>query len=138
MLFRSGSSRFRHRFLEPEFYDVASIYGSFRVHESRCLVFRNGKVPERSSLTQYRHWGLPEYIRIRKELREAVTSVSYSVKMLEKSVQAIYGMKNLQELLTTDEGEDVVLRRLRVIDMARNFLNSIAIDSDGETYDLRA
>ena len=50
-----------------------------------------------------------------------MTSVSYSVKMLEKSVQAIYGMKNLQELLTTDEGEDVVLRRLRVIDMARNF-----------------
>lgn len=135
---RTGSSRFRHRFLEPEFYDVASIYGSFRVHESRCLVFRNGKVPERSSLTQYRHWGLPEYIRIRKELREAVTSVSYSVKMLEKSVQAIYGMKNLQELLTTDEGEDVVLRRLRVIDMARNFLNSIAIDSDGETYDFKS
>ncbi len=86
----------------------------------------------------YRHWGLPEYIRIRKELREAVTSVSYSVKMLEKSVQAIYGMKNLQELLTTDEGEDVVLRRLRVIDMARNFLNSIAIDSDGETYDFKS
>lgn len=27
---RTGSSRFRHRFLEPEFYDVASIYGSFR------------------------------------------------------------------------------------------------------------
>ena len=27
-------------------------------------------------------------------------------------------MKNLQELLTTDEGEDIVLRRLRVIDMA--------------------
>ena len=135
---RTGSNRFRHRFLEPEFYDVASIYGSFRVHESRCLVFRNGKVPERSSLTQYRHWGIPEYIRIRKELREAVTSVSYSVKMLEKSVQAIYGMKNLQELLTTDEGEDMVLRRLRVIDMARNFLNSIAIDSDGESYDFKS
>ena len=67
-----------------------------------------------------------------------MTSVSYSVKMLEKSVQAIYGMKNLQELLTTDEGEDVVLRRLRVIDMARNFLNSIAIDSDGETYDFKS
>lgn len=67
-----------------------------------------------------------------------MTSVSYSVKMLEKSVQAIYGMKNLQELLTTDEGEDIVLRRLRVIDMARNFLNSIAIDSDGETYDFKS
>lgn len=133
-----GSSRYRHRFLEPEFYDVSSIYGSFRVHESRCLVFRNGKVPERSTMTQYRHWGIPEYIRIRKELREAVTAPSYSVKMLEKCVQAIYGMKNLAELLATDEGENTVLRRLQVIDMARNFLNSIAIDSEGETYDFKS
>lgn len=133
-----GSSRYRHRFLEPEFYDVSSIYGSFRVHESRCLVFRNGKVPERSTMTQYRHWGIPEYIRIRKELREAVTAPSYSVKMLEKCVQAIYGMKNLAELLATDEGENTVLRRLQVIDMARNFLNSIAIDAEGETYDFKS
>lgn len=133
-----GTNRFRHRFLEPEFYDVSSIYGSFRVHESRCLVFRNGKVPERSTLTQYRHWGIPEYIRMKKELREAVTSVSYSVKMLEKCVQAIYGMKNLAELLATDQGEDEVLKRLQIIDMARNFLNSIAIDADGETYDFKS
>lgn len=133
-----GQNRYRHRFLEPEFYDVSSIYGSFRVHESRCLVFRNGKVPERSTMTQYRHWGIPEYIRIRKELREAITAPSYSVKMLEKCVQAIYGMKNLAELLSTDEGEDIVLKRLQVIDMARNFLNSIAIDSEGETYDFKS
>lgn len=133
-----GPNRYRHRFLEPEFYDVSSIYGSFRVHESRCLVFRNGKVPERSTMTQYRHWGIPEYIRIRKELREAVTAPSYSVKMLEKCVQAIYGMKNLADLLATDEGENTVLKRLQVIDMARNFLNSIAIDADGETYDFKS
>lgn len=133
-----GSNRYRHRFLEPEFYDVSSIYGSFRVHESRCLVFRNGKVPERSTMTQYRGWGIPEYIRIRKELREAITAPSYAVKMLEKCVQAIYGMKNLAELLATDEGEDTVLKRLQVIDMARNFLNSIAIDADGETYDFKS
>lgn len=134
----TGRNRYRHRYMEPEFYDVSSIYGSFRVHESRCMVFRNGKVPERSSMTQYRHWGIPEYIRIRKELREAITAPSYSVKMLEKCVQAIYGMKNLAELLATDEGEDTVLRRLQVIDMARNFLNSIAIDADGETYDFKS
>lgn len=133
-----GRNRYRHRFLQPEFYDVSSIYGSFRVHESRCLVFRNGKVPERSTMTQYRHWGIPEYIRIRKELREAITAPSYAVKMLEKCVQAIYGMKNLADLLSTDEGEDTVLRRLQVIDMARNFLNSIAIDADGETYDFKS
>lgn len=34
------------KFGQPEFYYVSSIYGSFIVHESRCLVFRNGVLPE--------------------------------------------------------------------------------------------
>lgn len=134
----SGDRAPRHRFMQPEFYDVSSIYGSFRVHESRCLVFRNGRIPERYEFTQYRSWGVPEYIRIKKELQEAVTSTSYSVRMLEKCVQAIYKMKNLAEILATDGGDDVAIKRLQVIDMARNIMNSIAIDADGEDYDFKS
>lgn len=134
----TGARPIRHRFMRPEFYDVSSIYGSFRVHESRCLVFRNGRIPERFENTQYRSWGFPEHVRIKKELQEAVTSTSYSVKMLEKCVQAIYSMKNLAELLATDGGDDIVLKRLQIIDMARNVLNSIAIDADGESYDFKS
>ena len=43
-------------------------------------------------------------------------------------------MKNLANMLATDAGEDKVLQRLQVIDMARGILNSIAIDTDGEEY----
>ena len=125
------------RFAMPEFYNVYSMYGSFKVHESRCLIFRNGILPERTTQANYRYWGMPEYVRIRKELREAVTSHSFGVKMLERAVQAIYSMKGLAQLLATDEGEDAVLKRLEVIDMARGILNSIAIDSEGENYDFK-
>ena len=31
---------------QPEYFYVFSSYGSFTVHESRCLVFRNGRLPE--------------------------------------------------------------------------------------------
>lgn len=125
------------KFGQPEFYYVSSVYGSFRVHESRCLVFRNGVLPEQTSNSVYRFWGMPEYVRIRRALRETVTAHTDSVKLLERSVQAIYSMKGLATLLTTDDGENQVLKRLNVIDTARGILNSLVIDADGENYDFK-
>ena len=122
---------------EPEYYQVFSIYGYFVVHKSRCLVFKNGELPEQTTSALYRFWGIPEYIKIRRSLRECITSHEDGVKLLERCVQAIYKMKNLSQLLSTDEGEDKVLQRLQVIDMARGILNSIAIDNDGEDYDYK-
>lgn len=125
------------KFGRPEFYYVSSVYGSFTVHESRCLLFRNGVLPELTTNTTYQLWGMPEYIRIQRALRETLTAHGDSVKLLERSVQAIYSMKNLAQLLATDDGENQVLKRLQVIDMARGLLNSIAIDSEGESYDFK-
>lgn len=125
------------KFGQPEFYYVSSVYGSFRVHESRCLVFRNGVLPEQTSNSIYRFWGMPEYVRIRRALQETVTAHTDSVKLLERSVQAIYSMKGLATLLTTDDGENQVLKRLNVIDTARGILNSLVIDADGENYDFK-
>lgn len=133
-----GAVNNHSKFRQPEFYNVFSVYGSFRVHESRCLVFKNGVMPEKASSMEYRFWGTPEYARIKRELREAITAHGYSIRLLERCVQAVYKMQNLSQLLGTDEGEDQVLRRLQVIDMARSILNSIAIDSTGEDYDFRS
>ena len=121
-------------FGEPEYYHVFSTYGYFTVHRSRCLVFRNGRLPERTSNSIYRYWGIPEYIRMRRELRECITAHGNGGRLLERCVQAIYKMKNLANLLSTEAGENQVLKRLQIIDMARNLLNSIAIDNDGEEY----
>lgn len=125
------------KFGQPEYYYVSSIYGSFKVHESRCLVFRNGVLPEQTSNATYLFWGMPEYVRIRRALRENVTAHTDSVKLLERSVQAIYSMKGLASLLTTDDGENQVLKRLQLVDTSRGLLNSIAIDSEGEQYDFK-
>lgn len=122
---------------QPEYYTVFSLYGYFTVHYTRCLVFRNGRLPEHTSNALYRYWGIPEYVKIKRALRETLTSHSDGVKLLERSVQAIYKMKGLANLLATDEGEDKAIRRMQVIDMARGILNSLAIDSDGEDYDFK-
>ena len=124
-------------FGEPEYYQVFSIYGYFTVHKSRCLVFRNGRLPEQTTNAIYRYWGIPEYVKIKRALRECITSHENGVKLLERSAQAIYKMKNLANMLSTSDGEDKVLKRLQIIDMARSILNSIAIDNDGEDYDFK-
>lgn len=122
---------------QPEFYHINSLYGSFTVHYTRCLIFRNGRLPEQTTNSIYRHWGMPEHVKIKQALRECMTSHSNGTKLLERSVQAIYKMKNLATLLSSDEGEGKVLQRLQVIDMARGILNSMAIDAEGEDYDFK-
>lgn len=124
-------------FGEPEFYYVNSMYGSFIVHESRCLVFRNGVLPEQVSNSTYQMWGMPEYVRIKRALRETVTAHGNATKLLERSVQAVYSMKNLSALLSSEDGEEKMLKRLDAIDMAKGILNTVAIDGDGETYDFK-
>lgn len=124
-------------FGQPEYYHIYSMYGYFTVHYSRCLVFRNGRLPEQTTNSIYRYWGMPEYVKIKRALRECITSHSNGTKLLERSVQAIYKMKNLANLLSTEDGENKVLQRLQVIDMARGILNSMAIDAEGEDYDFK-
>lgn len=132
----SKSSRVQ-RFGEPQYYLVSSTDCYFTVHESRCLIFRNGKLPDQTSDSNYRHWGMPEYVRIKRALRETITAHENSTKFLERSVQPIYSMKNLASILGTDDGEEKIMKRLDIIDMARSVMNSIAIDADGESYDFK-
>ncbi len=44
----------------------------------------------------------------------------------------------LADLMTSEAGEDIVLRRMQLIDKARGILNSMAIDADGESYDFKS
>ena len=126
------------KFQEPEFYWINSQYGRFRVHESRCLIFRNGKLPETGFYSVYQFFGIPEHLRIQHALRETVLSHSFSVRMLERCVQAVHKMKNLSNMLLTPDGEDKVLKRMELIDLARSILSSIVIDSEGEEYDFKS
>lgn len=121
----------------PEYYTVSSLYGTFTVHESRCLDFCNGVLPERSSQSIYQIWGMPEYVRINRAIRDAEVAHGSAVKMLDRSVQPVYKMKDLSMELATDEGENRILKRLQAIDLARGMMNTLVVDNDGEEYDFR-
>lgn len=133
---RDGLHR-RSKFGMPQYYQVSSIYGSFVVHESRCLLFRNGNLPEYTMTPEYRFWGMPEYSRIRRALREVSTSHGHATRLMERMVQAIYKQRDLASTLQREGGDDEVMQRLRLIDRARSFLSTIVIDADGEEYDFK-
>lgn len=122
---------------EPEYFQVNSLDGIFTVHSSRCLVFKNGKLPELAIDSKRRVFGYAEYDRIKSALREACTTHGYAPRMLERSIQSIIKIKDLADLLQGDEGEDIVVKRLQIIDLARSMFNSIAVDAEGEDYDFK-
>ena len=122
----------------PETFMVTSKYGTFTVHESRCLIFQNGKLPERSINSIYQMWGMPEYVRIHRAVKDVEVAHGMAPKMLDRSIQAIYKMQNLALELATEEGEANVLKRLQIIDLARGLLNSIVLDAEGEDYDFKS
>lgn len=126
------------RFGMPEKFMVTSKYGTFNVHESRCLIFQNGVLPERSTNEIYQMWGVPEYVRIHRAIRDVEVAHGMAPKMLDRSIQAIYKMQNLALEMSTEEGESNILRRLQIIDLARGLLNSIVLDADGEDYDFKS
>ena len=121
----------------PEKYYVYSRYGSFTVHESRCLIFKNGPMPEHTTNINYHIWGIPEYTRLQRAVRDSEVAHGSAVKMLDRATQAVYKMKDLSQLLATEDGEDLVMKRLQLIDTARGLLNSIVVDYDGEEYDFK-
>lgn len=121
----------------PEYYLITPLYGGeqIRVHESRLLIFRNGEIPRTSAMsTDYMFFGIPEYNRIKRELRDTVTTHGNGYRLLERCIQAVYKSKNLSSLMATPTGEGMVIQRMQLIDMARSLLNTMVIDADGEDY----
>ena len=132
--FRTRGSRLGY----PERYTISSRGGTFVVHEQRCLIFQNGVLPENTTTAQYQFWGMPEYVRVSKAIRDVEIAHGMAPKMLDRSVQAIYAMKDLSALLSTEQGEDTVLKRLQTIDMAKGLMNTMILDSEGENYDFKS
>ena len=86
----------------------------------------------------YRTLGIPEYMRIREELRNASIGPGYSIRLLERLSMVTYKMKNLANVLSTADGDDTVLQRMEMLDLARNLLNMVFIDADGEDVGIQS
>lgn len=117
----------------PEHYQVFSHHGTFTVHASRCLVFRNGdKLPEQSAERQLWPWGIPEAFRIAKEIQNAEVSNGNAARMLEKATQPVHKIRGLAQKMATEDGEAQIRRQMDIADFARGLFNTVVIDSEDD------
>ena len=110
---------------KPEFYDIMTdTGGQFRVHESRCLIFANGKLKSQSMYQQYKFWGIPEYLRLKQPLDNYSLAYDMSPKMVERSAVPIY-KTNLERIMAED-GTGAKEKKLRKI--VRRLSRSLRFD----------
>ncbi len=124
------------KFNKPEFFEIYPVEGGqFRVHESRLQLFTGNPVPSRY-YNQFWLWGFPALQGLWDELLHYAQSHKNAALIVERLSQAIYKFKQLAETLASADGDELVKKRMELVDIARHLLNTIVIDGE-EDFDLK-
>lgn len=102
------------------------------IHHSRLLVFDGDMLPEHERILR-NGAGLSCLDGIIKAINRCETAQSTGLNALERLSTSLIKFENLAAMLQNDEGTELVQKRLDIIDMARNILNTIAL-SDKDDY----
>lgn len=116
----------------PEFYNVTGYYGGrFTVHESRLLLFRGGVLPKEQRRNR-NDWGAKVYEKMFNDIMRYDSALSLALMALSRLSQGVMKLNGLAGKLATDDGEQQVMKRLQLIDMARHMMNTIALDNEDD------
>jgi phage-related protein (TIGR01555 family) len=125
------------RFGKTEIFQITPIRGApYLVHESRCLVFDGIPVPDRIR-DRNDSWGASKLQQCSEQLSRFGMSHYWANQLLERSQQAVHGIPELTNLLRSPGGEELVRRRIDLVDMTRSVNNTVVIDAS-ESYDLKS
>lgn len=119
-------------FGKTEYYTICPMNGKpFDVHHSRLLMFNGETLPRRERIAN-NGAGLSCLDGVIKAIRRNDTAHARALDIIERVSQAVLKLKGLSDMLMTDEGTMAVKTRLDMLDMARNILNSMAIDTEDD------
>jgi phage-related protein (TIGR01555 family) len=125
-------------FGKPEYYFIRPQDGAeFEVHETRIIPFTGDPLPLTNHKTNTLPWwqGKPVLLSCKNDIQRLVSAYHWTIKLLERKQQGIYGMEGLGELFSQSM-DDIVTKRINMVDHVRNILNSVVIDSK-DTYDIK-
>lgn len=119
-------------FGKTEYYTICPMNGKpFDVHHSRLLMFNGETLPRRERIAN-NGAGLSCLDGVIKAIRRNDTAHARALDIIERVSQAVLKLKGLSDKLMTDDGTMAVKTRLDMLDMARNILNSMAIDTEDD------
>lgn len=121
------------RFGEPESYLISPVYTGtqqFEVHESRTLRFDGEDVPDMQR-AQNDGWGDSALQAPYDSLRNLGVSFNETARIVERFEETVLRLSNLSAMLEAGNDE-VVQKRITMIDTARSILRSIVVDKEDE------
>jgi phage-related protein (TIGR01555 family) len=127
-------------FGQPEFYrindtahDGIHIPGADLIHASRFIRF-DGTVTNRRRTKQNGGWADSIFVRLRDLIRDFNLSWGGVSHILQDFAQAIFKMRGLRDAILADK-DDLVLRRMAIIDRCRSSSRAIPLDAQEEDFD---
>lgn len=106
--------------------------GDTLIHETRLLVFRGVRTTRRRREV-LDGWDDSVVTRAEIPIRDLEASFHSLAHLMLDMSQAVYKIKGLANLLAADQ-DDLVVKRLQFMDMARSVLRAIPLDADGEEF----
>ncbi len=120
----------------PEVYRVrtqtpGAVAAEFFVHESRLIEIPGDPLPAKLNRKGIPWAGRPAVTRAFRAIRRYGDGLRWALRLLEKKQQAVHKMKGLAEAIE-HQLEDVVRKRVEMVDAVRNALNGVAVDAEDD------
>lgn len=122
---------------QVEYYPVTFYtgrqYQMQRVHYSRVIEIKGIEIPSsEASLIpmEFRYWGLSVFQRIQDRLKELGSSFSSLANLLNELTIGKYKYKDLAQIMSSDEGGELVQKRLQAMDLMKSVFHSVLLDTD--------
>lgn len=130
-------------FGRPEFYRIntttldgqKALPGDL-IHHSRFIRF-DGTLVNRRRARENGGWADSIYVRLDELIRDYNLAWGSIAHILQDFAQAIFKMRGLKDAIIADK-DDLVLRRMALIDRFRSTSRAIPLDADGEDFERKS
>lgn len=124
-------NKYSAKFGEPEIYSINAPDRTFDVHESRCIVF-DGRVVDTTTKMELNGWMGSELQPVYDALLSMFSQMVSGEQVLAEMIIGTLKMENLDSMLMDSEGEELVRKRLELVDTSKGNEGSIAIGINEE------
>jgi phage-related protein (TIGR01555 family) len=114
--------------IQPSSTFLGAANAIFYVHETRVLRMDGLKLPNRA-FAQNQFWGGSFVQSAFTALSNLGSSYRYSANIIADFVQTILSIENLQDLIGSEGGEDLLMKRLMIMNRGRSVNNTVLLDS---------
>jgi len=104
------------------------------IHESRLIRFDGERVTDDAKIMNL-GWGDSIFLSIEKDLQRVGTSFQAVSNMLIDSSQAVFKLKDFQDIVAGNpDGDDAVRTRIGLMNFCRSVIRAIVLDADTEDF----